>query len=110
MLHIQKNSLKSFLNPTPLFTAALSDYYWLSGNDLSQSREFVWQGTGKKFTYTSWAVNPGTNNNRRCFYTNRNFDWVRDSCISQHYFICERPVSVPCGINGKCDNVPLIIF
>ncbi|XP_065368713.1 lectin subunit alpha-like [Calliphora vicina] len=90
--------------------SALEKQYWLSGNDLSASRNFVWFGNGKTFSYSSWASGPGTSSSQRCVSTNAAFNWRRDSCSNLHYFICEKLVEPPCSFEGECLQKPTIIF
>ncbi|KAI8119981.1 hypothetical protein FF38_00760 [Lucilia cuprina] len=102
----EQQNIKSLLNSN----SALSKQYWISGNDLSSSRDFVWFGTGESFSYTSWGSGPGGSTSQRCVRTDANFNWRRDACSSLQYFICERPLVPACGSSTTCNVKPTIIL
>ncbi|XP_060852219.1 perlucin-like protein [Rhopalosiphum padi] len=70
-------------------------HFWISGNDLSENKSFVWLGNGQKFRYENWHDGePNDQPHEDCVeYWNKNdtdgFKWNDETCDKNYFFICE---------------------
>lgn len=74
-------------------------YFWTSGNDLAENRNFFWMSTGEPFTYTGWLRNEPNDvtSKEHCVHIWQNDDddggsygWNDLNCNVEMYFICQR--------------------
>uniref|UniRef100_A0A1A9WN44 C-type lectin domain-containing protein n=1 Tax=Glossina brevipalpis TaxID=37001 RepID=A0A1A9WN44_9MUSC len=73
-------------------------WFWISGNDLASSGNFVWANTGTSMNYSVWSEGqPKTGKN--CVnlqFTNDRYEMNNLDCHHFNYFICEpEHVDVP---------------
>ena len=67
-------------------------YYYMGGNDRVKEGQWMWQKSGKPFTYTNWAPEQPDNDDgiEHCLMYWRAIKWNDAPCDHQQLYICEK--------------------
>ncbi|KAG8305256.1 hypothetical protein J6590_073749 [Homalodisca vitripennis] len=71
--------------------SGIAGLVWVSGSDLGSAGEYVWNSTGKGFTYTNWkSGEPEVSDNYRCVALDTfDYKWQTRGCNFGRYYACE---------------------
>ncbi|XP_046661271.1 adhesion G protein-coupled receptor E1-like isoform X1 [Homalodisca vitripennis] len=71
--------------------SGIAGLVWVSGSDLGSAGEYVWNSTGKGFTYTNWKYGePEVSDDYRCVALDTfDYKWQTRGCNFKRYYACE---------------------
>ncbi|KAG8305258.1 hypothetical protein J6590_073752 [Homalodisca vitripennis] len=71
--------------------SGIAGLVWVSGSDLASAGEYVWNSTGKGFTYTNWKYGePEVSDDYRCVALDTfDYKWQTRGCNFKRYYACE---------------------